>query len=39
MKKNAIKCDYELPGAIAMLYGSDLSLVERKISDSLIETG
>lgn len=39
MQKSAIKCDYELPGVIATLYGSDLSLVERKISDSLIGTG
>jgi len=35
----AIKRDYELPGAIAALYGSDLSLVERKISDPLMGTG
>lgn len=41
MRKSAraIKRDYELPGAIAALYGSDLSLAERKISDPLMGTG
>lgn len=37
--RDAIKRDYELPGAIATLYGNDLSLVERKISDLLMGTG